>query len=85
MEMSPTGVRSDPHFPHPLSSLVGETLDQSIYLIVVVAAGKFQKLSDKRVAPFGSLWNKQGAAFNEVRLVDNARFLVFGGLEWNDI
>jgi hypothetical protein len=56
-----TCVRSDLYLPHPLSSLVGETLDESIYLIVVVAAGKFQELSDKRIAPFGSLWNKQGS------------------------
>jgi hypothetical protein len=34
-------------------------LNESVYLIVVVAAGEFQEFTDKSIAPFGSLWNEQ--------------------------
>ena len=45
-----TRVWSDHYLPHPLSSLVGETLNESI-LIVVAAAWKFQELTIQRQKP----------------------------------
>jgi hypothetical protein len=59
--------------------LVSETLNESIYLIVVMVARKFQELTNKCVAPFGLFGKKQGAAFNEVCLINHARLarLVF--------
>ncbi len=54
-----TCVRSDDYLSHPLSSLVSDTLNESVDLVIVVAAGKFQELTDKGIAPFCLLGKKQ--------------------------
>jgi len=41
-------VRSDHYRSQPPSSLVSDTLNEGVDLVIVVAAGKFQELTDTR-------------------------------------
>ena len=75
---------ADSHFATPLPATPGETLGQSVNLIVV-PTGKSQQLSDEFFQPSGALGKSDGSSGKQVSLGNQARTLVGVGLIGRDV